>query len=78
MGKECKNNEQKRMESRRSPGSGSRDHSGTCGWRLLMNEHVAVHRGADSIYVAGTENYDKPKRTNVERRCMASDRALSC
>ena len=30
-----------------------------------MNEHVAVHRGADSIYVAGTENYDNPKRTNV-------------
>lgn len=39
----------------------------SCGWRLLMNEHVAVHRGADSIYVAGTENYDKPKRTNVRK-----------
>jgi len=37
------------------------------GWRLLMNEHVVLHRGGDSIYVAGTENYDKPKRTQVAR-----------
>lgn len=37
------------------------------GWRLLMNEHVVLHRGGDSIYVAGTENYDKPKRTNVAK-----------
>lgn len=43
------------------------DFQRSCGWRLLMNEHVAVHRGADSIYVAGTENYDKPKRTNVRK-----------
>ena len=27
------------------------DFQRSCGWRLLMNEHVAVHRGADSIYV---------------------------
>lgn len=37
------------------------------GWRLLCNEHVVLHRGADSIYVAGTENYDKPKRTCVSK-----------
>ena len=37
------------------------------GWRLLNNEHVVLHRGADSIYVAGTENYDKPKRTQVAK-----------
>ena len=37
----------------------------SCGWRLLMNEHIVLHRGKDSIYVAGTENYDKPKRTQV-------------
>ena len=43
------------------------DFQRSCGWRLLMNEHVAVHRGADSIFVAGTENYDKPKRTNVRK-----------
>lgn len=43
------------------------DFQRSCGWRLLMNEHVAVHRGADSIYVAGTENYDNPKRTNVRK-----------
>lgn len=30
-----------------------------------MNEHIVLHRGKDSIYVAGTENYDKPKRTQV-------------
>ncbi len=35
------------------------------GWRLLMNEHVVLHRGGDSIYVAGTENYEKPKRSQV-------------
>lgn len=37
------------------------------GWRLLMNEHVAIHRGKDSIFVAGTENYEKPGRTEVAR-----------
>lgn len=37
------------------------------GWRLLNNEHVVVRRGTDSIYVAGTENYDKPKHTQVAR-----------
>lgn len=37
------------------------------GWRLLNNEHVVLHRDADSIYVAGTENYDKPKRTQVAK-----------
>lgn len=37
------------------------------GWRLLNNEHVVVKRGEDSIFVAGTENYDKPKRTNVAK-----------
>ncbi len=30
-----------------------------------MNEHIVLHRGKDSIYVAGTENFDKPKRTQV-------------
>lgn len=37
------------------------------GWRLLNNEHVVVRRGIDSIYLAGTENYDKPKRTSVAK-----------
>jgi len=37
------------------------------GWRLLCNEHIVLHRGSDSIYVAGTENYDKPKRTCVSK-----------
>ena len=37
------------------------------GWRLLNNEHVTIHHGQDSIYLAGTENYDKPKRTSVAK-----------
>ena len=41
------------------------DFERSLGWKLLNNEHVVVRRGRDSIYVAGTENYDKPKRTSV-------------
>lgn len=37
------------------------------GWRLLNNEHITLRRGGDSIFVAGTENYDKPKRTHVAK-----------
>ncbi len=37
------------------------------GWKLLNNEHIVLHRGGDSIFVAGTENYDKPKRTQVAK-----------
>ena len=34
------------------------------GWRLLLNEHVSVVRGSDSIVLAGMENTDgKPERT---------------
>lgn len=43
------------------------DFERSLGWRLLNNEHVVVRRGQDSIYLAGTENYDKPKRTNVAK-----------
>lgn len=35
------------------------------GWHLLMNEHFVLHRGKDSIYVAGTENFKKPSRAEV-------------
>lgn len=37
------------------------------GWRLLDNEHIVLHRGGDSIYVAGTGNYKKPCRSEVAR-----------
>lgn len=37
------------------------------GWKLLNNEHAIIHRQKDSIFVAGTENYDKPKHTNVAK-----------
>lgn len=30
------------------------------GWRLLMNEHVVVRRGADSLVIAGVENVARP------------------
>lgn len=43
------------------------DFERSLGWRLLNNEHEIVHRGRDSIYVAGTENYDKPKHTDVAK-----------
>lgn len=37
------------------------------GWRLLNNEYVTIRRGQDSIFLAGTENYDKPKRTSIAK-----------
>ncbi len=37
------------------------------GWRLLMNEHMVLRRGHDSIFVAGTENFKKPARAEVAR-----------
>ena len=30
------------------------------GWRLLLNDHAVVRRGADSIVIAGTENDGRP------------------
>ena len=30
------------------------------GWRLLLNEHHCLHRGSDSIVVAGVENSGRP------------------
>lgn len=43
------------------------DFERSLGWHLLNNEHVVIRRGQDSIYLAGTENYDKPKRTSVAK-----------
>ncbi len=43
------------------------DFERSCGWQLLMNQHAVVRRDGDSIYVAGTENYDKPKRADVAK-----------
>ena len=37
------------------------------GWHLLNNEHAVIRRGGDSIYIAGTENYDRPKHTSVAK-----------
>lgn len=40
------------------------------GWYLLLNEHRVIHRGADSIVVAGTENDGKPpfpKRSDLAK-----------
>ena len=38
-----------------------------CGWRVLRNEHFAIHRGRDSIVIAGEENYAKPARANFQK-----------
>lgn len=32
----------------------------TMGWHVLLNKHVAITRGSDTIYVAGVENIGKP------------------
>ena len=37
------------------------------GWNLLNNERKVIRRGNDSIYIAGTENYDRPKHTHVAK-----------
>lgn len=37
------------------------------GWHLLCNERAVVHRNGDSIYVAGTENFDKPEYARVAK-----------
>lgn len=37
------------------------------GWRVLMNEHLVLHRGEDSLVVAGVENVSKPPFLSVGR-----------
>lgn len=37
------------------------------GWHLLLNEHVTLYRGQDSIFIAGTENYKKPAHSEVAK-----------
>ncbi|MGI6231999.1 MAG: metallophosphoesterase [Prevotella sp.] len=37
------------------------------GWQLLRNEHFALHRGNDSIVIAGEENYEKPARADFAK-----------
>jgi predicted MPP superfamily phosphohydrolase len=37
------------------------------GWKLLRNEHLVLHRGADSIVIAGEENLAKPARSNFQK-----------
>lgn len=37
------------------------------GWHLLLNEHITIYRGKDSIFVAGTENYKKPSHSEVAK-----------
>jgi predicted MPP superfamily phosphohydrolase len=32
------------------------------GWKLLLNEHVFIHRGSDSIAIIGVENWGGTKR----------------
>lgn len=37
------------------------------GWHLLNNEQAVIRRGNDSIYVVGTENYEKPAHTHIAK-----------
>ena len=37
----------------------TRDFQGQMGWRLLRNEHVVLHRGADSLVIAGMEGNEE-------------------
>ncbi len=34
------------------------------GWRLLLNEHVMIHRGADNLAIVGVENVSRPPFPN--------------
>lgn len=38
-----------------------------CGWRVLLNEHVVLRRGQDSIVIAGEQNYGDPDSANFEK-----------
>ena len=38
-----------------------------CGWRVLLNEHMAIRRGRDSIIVAGEQNYGDPDSANFQK-----------
>lgn len=37
------------------------------GWHLLLNSHAVIHRGQDSIFIAGTENYVRPARIDIRK-----------
>lgn len=41
------------------------------GWKLLRNEHVMLHRGADSIALVGVENAGKPPYPNYANLAKA-------
>lgn len=46
------------------------------GWNLLMNEHLAIHRGNDSIVVAGLENGGNnrfPKKDDIAKATEGVD-----
>ena len=48
------------------------------GWRLLLNGHVCIHRGADSIVIAGTEsNGNGLKVSHYERLLKKSYEGVS-
>lgn len=41
------------------------------GWRVLMNEHIAIRRGEDSLYIAGVENIGKPPFPSIGKLDVA-------
>ncbi len=45
-----------------------------CGWQVLLNEHIALHRGQDSIVIAGAQNYGDPDSANIQSTLRGVDR----
>ncbi len=47
------------------------------GWQPLVNEHRTIRRGADSVVIAGVENYGRgpfPRRADLRRALQGVDR----
>ncbi len=45
-----------------------------CGWRVLLNEHIALHRGRDSMVIAGAQNYGDPDSADIQGTLSGVDR----
>lgn len=49
-----------------------------CGWRLLLNEHIAIRRGQDSIVIAGEQNFGDPDSADFRKTmCGVGEQAFT-
>ncbi len=49
-----------------------------CGWRLLLNEHIAIRRGKDSIVIAGEQNFGDPDSADFQKTmCGVGEQAFT-